>query len=499
MNYRHITTLSLIYVLSNAAAYGMNNWFAEGNENEEARPIVWPEAMEVKTGGEILLRYENWDWFGKKNDSYDFQFQRTRAHLNINYETVAFYLEPQFVSMWNLPETAVASAPAGPSGMGALYYIHNGDSTVHSIGLHQAWLKADKLLGEHLSVKAGRMTYNGIDYLDSRDGTKFNTLKEMRLADRLLSSFEWSAFARGFDGIRAESTLGEVALTGSWFYPTEGGWEANFNETIEEVRIATLGATLPKGMLHEDIEVSFFYYNYEDSRDCSQRVDNSGTARTEEAAINMHVLGGYLVGVSKAGEGQWDYLLWGAYEDGDWYEQDHSAYAFTAETGYQWNHMTWKPWIRFGYFLGSGDSDPNDADHETFFQLAPGTRKYQLFPYYDLQNSESVYTQLILSPTEKLKIRLDYSNNRLAESTDLWYMGTGVTQEDGSIFGYLGRPSGGKTQLSQDASISISYQISPSLQIEAFYAHVWGNDIVESIYPESSDADYCYVQTTYKF
>lgn len=442
----------------------------------------------LRTSGEVMGRVESWDWYGVSGDAYGYGFQRTRIRLAGEQGNFRIRIEPQYVAMWGLPAEA-SPGKRGPSGMGALYYLHNGEEDPASIGFHQAVVELRGLpLGGRIEV--GRMTYaSGLEHLRQEDGIKFNTLKDMRLGDRLISSFEWSAFARAFDGVRVEGSLpGDMKVTASWLYPTQGGWEKDFNERIEALRIGALVVTAPKGRLLENTEAAAFLVSYRDERRCSQRVDNTMTG-TVEADIDMVALGGHMLGIRKRGNLQWDYLLWGVYERGDWYELEQSAYAIALETGAQWMEAAMKPWLRIGYFRGSGDDDATDGTHGTFFQLIPGTRKYQLFPYYDLQNNESFYAHLILAPAKNLKLRLDYALNRMTEQADLWYMGTGATQECGNIFGYIGRPTGGNNSLSQEASLMIHYQHSASLSLNAFIAHAWGGDVIDTVYPEDADAD----------
>lgn len=406
--------LSILFVCGHlAATTGQTSDFG-GYE------LYHSESLQVWSGAEVMLRNEVWDWFGDQGDAYSFSFQRTRLNLGAHTETVDVFVQPQYVSMWGLPSDAVP-AGKGPSGMGALYYLHNQESDSDSLGFHQAWIRFNDLLSTGEQLTLGRMTHaSGLEHVRAEDGKKFNTLKNMRLGDRLLSSFEWSAYARSFDGAKLETSLaGDLSLTASWLYPTQGGWEKDFNEVIDDVRIASVVVTAPKGRYLPDTELQFFVHNYQDERDCTQRVDNSSCA-VGRADIDITAVGAHLVGIRSVGAGQWDYLLWGAIESGDWYEQDHAAYAFTAETGWQWMDMPMKPWLRVGYFIGSGDEDPNDNDHGTFFQMAPGTRKYQLFPYYDLQNNESIYGQLFLFPHKDVTVRLDYAFNQLAESSDRW-------------------------------------------------------------------------------
>ncbi len=476
------------------------------HEESEDDPLrLGNQKKNIRVGGSILSRYENWDWFGEHGNDYEFGFVRTRLNIEARWENLKVFLQPQFVKMMGLPDNAVRPSPKGPAGMGALYYAHNGEDDPQSIGFHQAYLSYsfpnDLVIP---SVKMGRFSYaSGLEYMNPADGKKLNTVKKLRLGDRMISSFEWSAFARSFDGIQLDLVHGDdFALTGTYMYPTQGGWEEDFNDTIHDIRINTLTATFPKGTILPGTEIGTFFYKYLDSRGCTQRIDNTCSAapgHCNAADIDVQMFGGHIVGVQPISSGQWDYLIWGGIQNGDWYGLDHSAYGLAAETGYQWTEMFLKPWLRAGYYLGSGDSNPTDDDHETFFQMAPGTRKYQLFPYYDLQNSETKFIQLFLFPRKDLKLRLDYSVNKLSQDADRWYMGTGPTQQRGEIFGYLARPSGGDTDLSQEASVMAIYQPFENLSFNAFYSHVWGDDVIDNIYPGNDDADYFSISMTITF
>ena len=116
-----------------------------------------------------------------------------------------------------------------------------------------------------------------------------------------------------------------------------------------------------------------------------------------------------------------DWLLWGAVQTGDWFDQDHLAGSFAAEVGIQVPDLPGKPWFRVGYNYGSGDDDPNDGDHDTFYQLLPAARRYSLSVNYNLMNSHDFFAQLIIPGLyEGLLQRLDVHHIRLAEADDLY-------------------------------------------------------------------------------
>lgn len=454
----------------------------------------------LKLGGELLARHEDWQWMGGAAGDYGYDWVRLRLRAQFDHGQAQVVVEPWWVGMYGLPGEAVEAMPAGPAGMGGLYYAHNREENPDTVGLHKAYVRID--LGGPLesALKAGRYAYaSGLAHQRAADGPKFNTLKTLRLGDRLLSSFEWSAFGRSFDGVQLDLAPGAAQLlTAGYARPTQGGWEKDISTRIEDIDIAYIEWSLARGAGLAHTEPGLYLIGYRDQRQCSQRVDNCGQPQAE-ADIEIVTAGGHLVGMRPSPWGEIDYLLWFAVQAGDWYEQTHAAYAIAAEIGHQWPELPGKPWLRAGLSVGSGDDDPGDNRHETFHQLAPGTRKYQLFPYYDFQNSQSAYLHAILKPGRRLTLRFDASANRLDASADRWYMGTGPTQSSGNIFGYIARPSGGGRDLSAELSLNIQYHPHPRLALELFIARVWGGEVMRASYPEDVDATLFTLQASTRF
>ncbi len=435
-------------------------------------------------GGELLARAEAWGWFGDSDPSYTYAFSRLRVSARQSAGYLEAVLQPQFVAFTGLPDDSFHAAPLGPSGMGALYYQHNGTTSPASAGLREAFVIWHDPASPW-QARLGRFVYaSGVEYLAPTDGEKFNQLKQLRLADRLISTFDWSAFGRSFDGAQVRYIAPHgPALTATWMMPTEGGWDRDFNRALPEVRIAAATLTLPKDILLPGGELAFFGYNYRDTRHTAQRIDNSGRNATR-ADLDITTFGAQLVGMRPLGSSQWDYLAWFALQSGDWYEQSHRAGIAALETGFQWTNLPAKPWLRIGAYHASGDDDPSDGRHETFCQLAPGTRKYQLFPYYNFQNTQSAFVQLLLAPSPILKLRIDLAANRLTESADRWYMGSGPTQDDG-VFGYIARPTGGSRDLGRDISITATFRLTEQLRLEMFFSRAWGGGAIEFLYGDS--------------
>jgi hypothetical protein len=384
--------------------------------------------------------------------------------------------------------------------MGGLYYANNHATAPWYMGVHQAYITLHGVDKSGWSAKFGRFEYSdGLEVMQKSDGKHFNMLKHCRLSDRLISSFGWSAFARSFDGTVAQYNNEKINLTTSFFFPTQGGWEKNTDQTIDEIRISTVTLTSKRGAAIPGMEIASFYYNYQDLRDVTQRVDNTGQTYAPSVDININMFGGHAVGMYEMGPGTADVLLWGGGQFGTWYELYHNAYAFDVEGGYQFTKLPAKPWVRVGYFIGSGDSNPNDGTHGTFFQMAPGTRKCNLLPFCDLMNVEDFFVELITFPHEKLMARLEYHVWHLDEINDRWYMGSGPTQKQGQIFGYIGRPSSGHSNLAQELDLLVNFDISPHLKAKINYSHVFGKAVVNGIYTVNGNADYASAELAFEF
>jgi len=457
----------------------------------------------LSLGGEVFTRYAHWKWFeGPSGDNeYNLGFQRTRLNVKYTSKYWTAFFQPQYVHMFGVPDDAFKKPPEGPLGMGGLYYIHSHDTEPYDFGVHQAYLALHSPGKSGWLFKVGRFEYSdGLEVLQKSDGKHFNTLKKMRLGDRMISPFGWSAFGRSFDGVLGQYNDEKVNVTASFFYPTQGGWEEEVDTTMDDIKISTFTLTGKRGSLIPGMELAGFYYNYRDDRDVTQRVDNTGQMLASDGVdIDIHMIGGHAVGVYDVGPGKVDVLVWGGLQFGDWYELDQNAYAFAAEAGYQFTKVFAKPWVRIGYYVGSGDDSSHDGDHETFFQMAPGTRKYNLLPYCDLINTEDIFVQLITHPAKKLMLRMDYHILRLNEGDDRWYMGSGPTQRRGQIFGYIGRPTSGDEDLAQELDLMLNYQINPHWSVMTSYSHIFGGDVVRGVYGEDNDADYVSVEMAFKF
>jgi hypothetical protein len=93
-----------------------------------------------------------------------------------------------------------------------------------------------------------------------------------------------------------------------------------------------------------------------------------------------------------------DGLTYGYGQFGDWQSLTQRAWAYGVEAGYRFTDVWAKPWLRAGINSASGDTDPNDRTHGTFFQILPTARTYAQLPFFNLMNVQDLFASLLLRP-----------------------------------------------------------------------------------------------------
>lgn len=452
----------------------------------------------ISAEGSIVYRSAYWNWFQSSDpvadNEYNYFFIQSRLGIYLDNPHIGAYVQAQDVYMGNLPENSLAPAPQGPLGIGAIYSLHTGDQSPRALAIRQAYVDLPRLFVKGLSARIGRF-----DYLDGKEvmykDPKVNWLKNIRLSERMIGPFGWSSFNRSFDGFQVSYDRPRFQLHSVVTRPTQGGFEKDFQRSISDIDLVTATGTLKYNEWIPNTEGRIFYYYYDDGRTITATPGQSGL---NEGDIRIHTFGTHWLHTEKTRSGVFDMLFWGALQSGEWGAADHSAWAAALEGGYQFTKIPWKPWIRGGYFVSSGDSNPNDGEHETFYQLLPTARKYALFPFYNLMNNEDLFVQVILKPSDAITFRADLHSLKLHEANDLWYMGAGPTQNAGNIFGYIGRPSGGMTDLGTVFEIVASYKCSKYISVNMYYGHAYGQDVIENIYDGDSSGDYFSVEIRIK-
>ena len=407
-----------------------------------------------------------------------------------------WFIEGEQPSILGLPNNAVVAAPQGQLGLGGSYYAANNNHTNVANGfVKQAFINV-KNEGP-FGFKLGRFEY--FDGLEVKPKDPLlATVIQTRISSRLISNFGFAAVQRTYDGAQSRrmpagtmSPFRRAADSGSLSSKGNGRTQCkHFLRRLHPVDHAGQSAG----------ELRLFAMGYIDDRTSVLKTDNRpAPVRTADVdRIKIATWGADYVHVFNTPDaGKFDFLLWGVVQSGSWGNLAQHAGAFVGEAGWQPAVKVLKPWISAGYSYGSGDGNPSDSRHGTFFQVLTTPRQYARFPFYNMMNNEDWYGTLNLRPTSKFALRSEVHALRLASPSDLWYSGGGAFQP--KTFGYTGRPSNGNRGLANVWDVSGDYQIAPAFSTTLYYGHAWGKGVISSIYPKDANGQLIFLETNFHF
>lgn len=460
----------------------------------DARPNLRLSAS-LRTRGEFHNFFEPG---GTANNDYAFGATVARGAIVWKSDPFDLVIEGQSSALFGLPDDAIAPVPQGPLGLGATYFLNNRRRNDASVFLKQGFVNFKQLGLDGLSIKGGRFEFSEGTEVLTGDPT-LDWLKNVRLSQRLIGPFGFSHVGRSFDGVTSQLTRGPYNLTVLAVHPTQGGFDLAANKEIGDIDLGYLAFNLTRPEFAKSSDARLFYIYYDDSRGLL-KVDNRplDVRATDRRHIAIHSEGAHYIQTFASGAGPFDVLAWGVFQQGDWGFLTHKAWAYDFEAGWQPARLPATPWIRVGFGRTSGDDDPTDGDHDTFFQIIPTGRIYSYSTFYNLENNQDAFAQLLFRPMAGLISRTDFHNIRLTEGNDLWYQGSGATQADRDVgFGYSGRPGNGHRNLLQVIETSLNYDWSASLALGAYYGHLFGGSVIRAFF-KGDQADFGFIEVTLK-
>ncbi|HYK87255.1 MAG TPA: alginate export family protein, partial [Acidobacteriota bacterium] len=439
-------------------------------QNSSAQPAPATSSSGWKFGGSLRVRPEWWNWFnpgavtvGRQND-YAFFGGYARLTVEHSLGRADVFAEVSVPFVAGLPTDAIAPAPQGQLGLGPAYRAANGNRNIYAF-VRQANVTF-RTIGENSSLRLGRFEFvEGQESL-TQDAT-LDWIKRERIAHRLIGNFAFSDVQRTADGAQYSYNDHGTNVTFVAGKPTVGVFELNGNKEVRDVEYVYVGVTHTGAA--KDFDARLFYIYYRDDRGLIPTDNRPLSLRSHDTtSLNISTVGGHYT--RKLGGA--DLLLWGAWQTGDWGVLSQRAWAYVAEVGYQPPHFFWKPWLRGGTDRTSGDRNPTDGKHQTFFQILPTPRIYARFPFYNMMNLEDNFAEIMLRPGKRVAIRSDYRWLRLSQANDLWYSGGGAFQ--GDTFGFSGRPSSGSRDLGNLADFSIDFKATSKTVLTFYYGYASG-------------------------
>lgn len=466
-----------------------------------------PDTNPIKLGnitfsGSLRSRVYFWDWFEPTAGNNDYQYSGNILRLGLSRKLDSWDWDAEFAVpfLLGMPSNATGTGPQqGALGLGANYAAANsGAQNAAIIFPKQLFIRFDSLGGnKHHSLQIGRFEFQDGTELTPPNAT-LAALKRDRVAQRLIGPFGFSDVGRSFDGVHYVYGTQRNNFTLVGAVPTRGvfqvdGWGWN------RVGFGYAAYTHEWGSGRHAADTRLFLIEYDDFRDII-KTDNRPLAvrRTDLANILINTFGGHTLHAFTTSYGTFDAMLWGALQTGRWGVQKQRAAAADVEGGFQPHALPkLKPWVRGGFTYGSGDGNPNDNQHETFFQLLPTPRPYARFPFYNMMNTEDGYGILLLRPHPKVTVSSEFHSLRLSAANDLWYSGGGVFQP--WTFGYTGRSTSGKRSLGNLYDTGVEYRANRDLVLSGYVGFTQGLAVMKAIYPAGKNGTFGYLELLKRF
>lgn len=419
----------------------------------------------------VMTRAEVWRYFqppsGALSDP-DYTFYGARGMAGVRHREGRWRIGGgiQYVRVEPLPQLAIGP---GALGGGGLYQFHAQSTFSYQLYLRELVLGAEVAPG--LDVTAGRLRLE-----DGGAAPASAALADLRprIEGRLLGSFSWALYERAFDGLRVDVARPAWHLHVVAAQPTQGGYEMSANLGLRGLAVAGAALTMRHGAR---AETQAFAYGYRDRREVSGRPDNTGRV-SRAADVAIATVGASHLARWSTRAGDADLVLWAAAQTGRWYELDHLAWSAAAEAGHRWTRAPWRPWVRAGALVASGDGDARDNRHGTFFPMLPSVERQSASTIYAPMNLVDVFARVAASPHARVDAGVELHRVSLASAEDMWYAGGGATMRRGTYFGYSRRPSGGATSLATVVEGTLDARIAGPWSVRVYAASIAGGAVV---------------------
>ncbi len=329
------------------------------------------------------FRVEGWDAFSSSTEFYT----ANRARIRLSYawrDLVSLTGEVQDLRLNGLSPDL--------TGPGATYRANSGGGD-HAGDTAMRQLFLELRPAEGAFVRAGRQDVKlGAEASYSEPDWRY--LKTSRLGERLVGTVGWTQAERAYDGVAAGLDRGGHLLYAFAAHPTTGLFDVDSAyRDLRPVGVAGLSWTVKRDTWLPNTELESFALAYRDDRS----TDHGGLPK----GVLIYTVGGSYLGVGPLGPGRVDLLLWGAGQWGRYSTLHQGAEAGMAELGYQLPWLPARPWLRLGVNAASGDTDPSDSHHGTFFNVLPTNHPYYGFAdQLAFQNLVNSFLQLRLAPHE---------------------------------------------------------------------------------------------------
>jgi len=176
-------------------------------------------------------------------------------------------------------------------------------------------------------------------------------------------------------------------------------------------------------------------------------------------------------------------------EEGRFARDDLDAYGYHAMVACRFQ-APWKPRLAVEYSYASGDSNPNDGDHETF-QAAFGARDkmYGRMNLFHWRNLKDLEANLEVKPFTWLHVKAEVHRFQLAERKDAWYLNQKLYRDP------TGRSG---DDVGKEFDIVFTCRLFPKNTFMAGCGHFWPDEFAEKT-ASRKQANWVFLQWEYTF
>ena len=185
-----------------------------------------------------------------------------------------------------------------------------------------------------------------------------------------------------------------------------------------------------------------------------------------------------------------DYDLTYISQRGDFAHDDIEAYGYHLLLAYNFKKISIKPRISIEYSFGSGDSNPNDGDHETF-DGAFGARDkmYGRMNLFHWKNIKDAQINLEIKPKKWFYLKVEFHKFWLAEREDAWYLNAREYRDKSGRSG---------DKVGKELDILARFNLPKKNQIQIGFGHFWPDEFAKKK-ASHKQANWIFFQWMYQF
>lgn len=298
--------------------------------------------------------------------------------------------------------------------------------------------------------------------------------------ERLVGAFDYNNFSNRFDAL---SVIYRISNTKYDVIPADTGADKlrihSFLAVVDETNLNTDDAIfagvyvtvddwIPAGL----VDAYYFLLNDSDNRAFTGENGRTGN-------LQIHTVGGR----GKFWIEPFIVVFEGAYQFGEFADDDVSAFAISANLVYKAFTLPWTPRFVLTYNYATGDDDPTDGDRGTFNNLFPTNHKfYGATDLFAWQNMEHTQFRLQFFPTAKFTFFFDYHFFRLAEVRDFQFNGLQSPIRPDLSPRNNGRR--GSQTVGHELDVTFKYRINDNVTLFGQYGHFFAGP-----YYRTTDSD----------